>query len=247
MASLPGEYGAWQRLPAMVVRPMPDPFPASNPVRQRLRAAWPLGRFAYQTLIAPWPAFAIFLVLIGIVGGLVQLGQIAGITRLVDTLAAQMSPRPVEEAASPVRLLAPYLPWLLLLVGMLILDRIIYYEPFHAYLAAQLNERVRERFDRLFYGKVLALRLEQFESATCYNAMERARALMDDNVADRLSQVQTLVAMVPSSAVILGALATVHWTLPLLLFLGSLPLIRWHIRRAQQVFGVTRAQTLLQR
>src|SRR5919202_4562374 len=61
--------------------------PASR--RQRLTEAWALLQFAWHTLIAPWPPFALFLVVIGVVGGLMPLGRITAISHLIDRLTVQ--------------------------------------------------------------------------------------------------------------------------------------------------------------
>ena len=213
----------------------------------RLSAMQAYVRFAYQILIAPWPHFLIFLIVIAVVGALMPLGHIAAISQLIDTLSTNRNVAPVEETVSVLELLQPYLPWLLLLCAMILLERIIYYEPFHQYLAARTNEHIREHFDALFFKKVLAAPLKQFESTTYYDQLKLARAMIDDNIASRLLQIQTVVAMLGSSFIIIGSLAAVHWALLIPMLPGSFLLLQRHIRRARQVVAITDAQTTRQR
>jgi ATP-binding cassette, subfamily B, bacterial len=222
--------------------------------RQRWVDAWELARFAFATLIAPWPPFAVFLLITGVVGGLIPLVQIRIIGGLINALTAHQDALVVPGVgtthASPllVGLLAPYLPWLLALVGMMIVEWMVYENSFQGYLAAQLDERVRERFDRRFYQKALALRLEWFESAAHHDALHRARRAMDENVvSEHLAGMQRCLSLLLGCMGILWALGRVHWTLPLVLLPGSVLIIWWQIWNMRASIAVDHAHAPLRR
>jgi ABC-type multidrug transport system fused ATPase/permease subunit len=193
------------------------------------------------------------MLLSAVAGGLMPLGRIMALTNLIDTLSAQAQAPAPAASASLVSPLAPYWPALLLLFSMVLLERTIYYEPFHKYMAAQLNERVRARFDAQLYGTALAVPFERFESPAYYDMLQRARDAMDDvdalqhTVAHRLGHLQAAVAMSCSCAAVVVALAVVHWSLALLLLAGSAPLFREQFLKTRAVIAVTERQTLLQR
>src|SRR2546425_6780402 len=116
------------------------------------------------------------------------------------------------------------------------------------YLAAQLSERVREEFDQLFYRKALSLRLEWFESTAYYDALQRARrAMQPEAIAEHLGGIQRFLSLILGCAAILWALGQVHWTLSLLLLLGSLVLIHAQVRGGRALLKVRFDQTRQQR
>jgi ATP-binding cassette subfamily B protein len=136
----------------------------------------------------------------------------------------------------------------LLVVGIRIISWTIYMESFQRYLTAQLNERVRARFDPRFYAHALALRLEWFETQSFYDALQRARRQMDDEtVAQHLTHLQRLSSMTMGALAILWALGGAHWLIPLVLLAGSLLLISWHVRREREFIEINFKQTPLQR
>jgi ATP-binding cassette, subfamily B, bacterial len=215
---------------------------------QSLRAHWQFARFAYDTLIAPWPIFIFLLAIVGLIGGVTPLIEIKAMSGLVNALTAHAPTFGGTNARSLFVALAPYLTWVLLLVGIRIVSWTIYMESFQRYLAVQLNERVRARFDPRFYGHALALRLEWFETPSFYDTLARARRSMDDEaVAVHLTHLQRLVSMVLGALAILWALGRVHWAIPLVLLSGSLLLIAWHVRREREFIEINFRQTPLQR
>src|SRR5437879_11140464 len=127
------------------------PSAEKSGVRTRLRAEREFARFAFHTLIAPWPPFAVLLVVTGVIGGLTPLVLIRATAGLVDALTARHG-MPAAPGASWIALLRPYLPWLLLFIGMRIVNWLITMDSYQRYVTAQLNERVRERFDRPYLG-----------------------------------------------------------------------------------------------
>jgi ATP-binding cassette subfamily B protein len=219
----------------------------SVPWRTRLREGWELARFAYATLIAPWPPFAVFLGVTGVIGGLAPLVLIRATAGLVDALSARPA-MPADPGASWLLLLRPYLPWILLFAGMRIVIWLITMDSYQRFLTAQVNERVRERFDRLHLTKALSLRLECFESPAYYDALQRARRAMGEGeVAQQLYHVQRLVTMALACGGMLWALARAHWAISLGLLLGSLGLLRRHVRWSQEIIDVEDRHTALNR
>ena len=190
----------------------------SGSVTRRLREIGSRSQFAYELLIAPWPPFALFLVAAGAIGGMTPLLQIKIISGLINVLTLQAGGLRAVHRASPLQTISPHLPWLFLLICMRIIDWMISTETFRWYLAAQLNERVRERFDRLFYRKALSLGLEWFESAAYYDTLQRARRAMDPGtVSEHLAGMQRFLSLALGCIAVLWALGRVHWMIPLLL------------------------------
>ncbi len=219
-----------------------------TPHASRARAGWQFALFAYRTLIAPWPVFALLLALIGAIGALAPLVEIKAMSGLVNaltarTLAAQTTgPRGLFEA------FMPYLPWVALLVGIRLVSWTIYMESFQRYLAAQLHERVRARLEPRFFGHALALRLEAFEHPAYYDTLQRAARCMDEaTVTTHLTHLQRLIPLALGSLAILFALGRVSCLIPLALFGGSLLLIRWHVRREREFIEINFNQTPLAR
>jgi ATP-binding cassette subfamily B protein len=222
-------------------------LPDKRAFRTRLRAACEFARFAYRTLIAPWPPFATLLIVTGLIGGLTPLVLLRATAGLVDALTARHGLLPAPGASWAV-VLRPYLPWLLLFIGMRIVNWLIYMDSFQRYVSAQLNERVRERFDRLYLSKALSLPLECFESPAYYDALQRARRAMGEGeVAQQLYHVQRLVATSLGCAGVLWALARAHWGIALGLLLGSVGLLRWHLRQGRVLIDVEDRHTSLNR
>lgn len=210
---------------------------------QQIRVAWKHPRFIFQTLIAPWPPFIGFFIATVVLSAVVPLVQIGATTRLIDTLGAQ-----APSSAGLVELLRPYLPSLLALLGAVLLARVVYFDPFQEYLAAQLNERVKQRFDRLFFGKALTMHLERFEEPAFHDQLQRARQAMGSaQPTYHLVAAHTVVLAYVRCTTILVVLAAVHPLLSLLLAASSLLLLRQEIRRRRAVIATEEAQTTLQR
>jgi ATP-binding cassette subfamily B protein len=228
---------------------------------ERFRAAWRLFRlfhFAYDTLIAPWPPFAVFLVVTAVLGTAIPLARLRLTADLLNALARHHPTVPVTGGAATLLpllpLLQPYLPYLAALTAVMVINWLIYMDSYQRYVSAVITERVRERFEQRFLAKALSLRLEQMESAGTYNALERARLAVafravtaNDGVAYRLTMLQRAVTTTLGSVAILGAMATVHWTLPVVLLLGSFLLLRWRVRAGRELVKIQYGQTPLQR
>jgi len=226
---------------------MTEPAAMSTSLRQRLRAARTIGQFAYRTLIAPWPPFMIYLICSGILGGITPLLQIYATTGLIDALTAR-TPRAIAPDAGVLALLAPYAPWLLLLIGTMLVNWLVFMDTIQRYFGAQLNERVKERFDALLFQKALSLRLEQFERQDYHDTLLRAYAAMGgQRVAYQLTQLIRLGSTLLGCVGILWALGAVYWFIPVLVVPASGLFVQRHMRRARELIDITYAQTTLER
>ena len=146
-----------------------------GPARGRLSEWWQFARFAWSTLIAPWPPFAVFLAIGGVIAAVTPLVLIYATTGLIDSMSADLLLQPEAVEQSLIESLAPYLPWLFLLIGTRMVNWLVYMDSYQRYLTAQLMERVTERLDRMLFEKSLSLRLELFESPVYYDMLQRAR------------------------------------------------------------------------
>ena len=140
--------------------------------RGRLSEGWQLARFAWSTLIAPWPPFAVFLAIGGVIAAVAPLLLILATTKLIDGLSANLQLQP-EAERSLIESLTPHVPWLLVLIGSRMVSWLVYMDSYQRYLAAQLTERVTERLDRELFRKSLSLRLEWFERTEYYDTVRR--------------------------------------------------------------------------
>ena len=216
-----------------------------------MKPIYPFARFAYRTLIAPWPPYAVFLIVIGAIGGAVPLLHIYATTHLIDMLMAERA----RADASSIDLLMPYAPYLGLLIGMMALHWILYYDTFQRYLAAHLNERVVQRFNKTFFWRVFALPLERFEYPEQHDTMTRAyRAIngihprgQSQIAAQELYAVQRLISCTTGAITILYALSKVNIAIVLILLIGGLYMMRWSMRHERQFIDIHYDQTARQR
>lgn len=218
------------------------------PPGQRRRASAPLLRFAFETLLAPWPPFGVVLAAVATLGALLPLAEVWALAGLVESLTAGRTGADAPTLRGLFNSFPPYLQWALLFIAIRIGEWLIFMDTFQRYLAARLNERVRERFDDRFYRKALSLRLELFESAAYYETLRRARlALGADAAAEQLTHLQRLVSTAAGCLAILWALGGAHWAIPALLAAGSFYLLRWHSRQEREFVEINYGQTALQR
>ncbi|MEW6733923.1 MAG: ABC transporter ATP-binding protein, partial [Acidobacteriota bacterium] len=128
------------------------------------------------------------------------------------------------------------------------LNWMIFFDTFQRYLAAQLTERVRTRFDEKFFDKALSVRLELLENASYHDILQRAwRAMDESQLAYQLTQLLRLVSLLFSCLAILQILAKIDWSVPILLLAGSLLVLRWQIIRERELIEINYNQTPLQR
>ena len=99
-----------------------------------------------------------------------------------------------------------------------------------------------------FFGKAMAMRLEQFEEPAFHDLLQRARQVMGSaQPTIHLVAAHTVVLAYVRCASILMVLASVHPLLALLLAGCSLLLLRQEIQRRRAVIRTVEAQTTLQR
>ena len=221
---------------------------ARGPARGRLSEWRQFARFAWSTLIAPWPPFAVFLAIGGVVAAVTPLVLIYATTGLIDSMSADLLLQPEAVEQSLIESLTPYVPWLLLLIGSRIVNWLVYMDSYQQYLTAQLMERVTERLDRMLFEKSLSLRLELFESPEYYDTLQRAReAIADGSMAENLPHIQRLVTMTLGISAMLYALSTAHWLIPLVLLATSVYTIRRDMQVEQAFIEIVIRQTTLRR
>ena len=215
--------------------------------RGRLSEGWQLARFAWSTLIAPWPPFAVFLAIGGFIAAVAPLLLILATTKLIDGLSANLQLQP-EAERSLIESLTPHVPWLLVLIGSRMVSWLVYMDSYQRYLAAQLTERVTERLDRELFRKSLSLRLEWFERTEYYDTLQRAReAIADGSMAENLPHFQRIVTMSVGVSAMLYALSTAHWLIPLVLLVGGVYTIRRSVQVEQAFIEIMIKQTTLRR
>ena len=94
------------------------------------------------------PPYAVFLIVIGAIGGAVPLLHIYATTHLIDMLMAERA----RADASSIDLLMPYAPYLGLLIGMMALHWILYYDTFQRYLPRISTSALFNGLTKPFFG-----------------------------------------------------------------------------------------------
>ena len=219
----------------------------ATPLRHRLGQYISLLRFGWQTVIAPWPPFAIFLAITGVIGGVTPPVMVATISSLIEgATVAVSSGQPGD--TSVLDALRPVFPWALALFGLRVISWIAYSDTVQNYLAVQLRERVMERFDRLLLTKAYSVPLSRFETTELYDVMVRAhRSMHAWNVTHQLPHLQRLVSTILGGVGVLWVLGVVHLGIPSLLLVGSVVVIWRHMRSEQQYVDVRQSQAPLWR
>ncbi len=221
--------------------------PPTRRLQERLGATWRLILFATHTLLTPWPPFIALLGVLSLIGALTPLLTIMATTGLINALAAH-PPIPSSNQGPLLAALGPSVPWLALALALLFVDKIaVNGRTFQPYMAARLDERVKARVDTLILHKSLSLPLELFESADYYDQLQRARRVVGQNLGEELTQLQRLVAYVPSSTVILWQLGRASLTLPIVLLLGTAVTVGWRTHLQGALLRLDARQTPLLR
>ena len=219
----------------------------TTPLRDRLGQYISLLRFGWQTVIAPWPPFAVFLAITGVIGGITPPVMVATISSLIDAATVAVSPDPSDDT-SVLDALRPVFPWVLALFGLRIISWIAYSDTVQNYLAVRLRERVMERFDRLMLTKAYSVPLSNFETTEFYDVMVRAhRSMHAWNITHQLPHIQRLVSTILGGVGVLWVLGAVHLGIPALLLVGSIVVIWRHMRSEQQYVDVRQSQAPLWR
>ena len=214
-------------------------------LKPRLAEAWRLGLFAYSTLIAPWPPFAVILAVTAVIGAVIPPLLVHATSGLIDSLAAHVSSQGEEPLLESLR---PHLPWLLLLVGARLTSELMFMDSYQRYLATQLQERTLPRLEDALFRKAMALRLELFESPRYYDTLQLARdAIRGENLSQILPYIQRLLVMVVSLVTILVILAGVHWAIPIALSIAGVYVVRRGMQIEQAYIDINVTQTPLKR
>ena len=138
--------------------------------------------------------------------------------------------------------LQPYLPWLALLLGILLVQNAA--NALQPYLGTLLDERIKEHLLGLFYRKMVALPLEQFEHAKTYDIAERAFNSINSVSRFWQQHIQDMLTICVSIVSILVAFLTLgQWQVALILLLGNIPLLLWSSRTAAEFVQINYRQT----
>src|SRR5579859_306987 len=200
-----------------------------------------------QIIVVPWRFSIFWFVFIALVGAVAPLLQIWATTQLINILTLQLT-SPVSLGQSLPEILLPYLPSIITMVGSWILSTIILYNIFQPYLAAEHTERIIAYWTRRLFEKASALRLEQFERPSYYDLLQRARVALNANIiAQQHTEFQRIVARAASCLTILWMFSQVHWSLGLLLTMGSLAVTRWRIQLSREMINIRHQHTPRQR
>ena len=121
--------------------------------------------------------------------------------------------------------------WLLYLAALQLVENLSYGIMMHVRMA--VYEKVEWMFGDLVLKKVNALELEQFEVPETFDRLRRAQeaSTQGRNAFDQTRlATQNLVALLSYSAI----LFTAHFSIPLLLILSIIPILRTHLKQGRQ-------------
>ncbi len=222
---------------------MVDMVQASAGRRSAWRNTWDLAKFGYSTFIAPWPPFAIFMVVTVVVSAIIPSVLVFATSGLIDAVGERAIGGNLE-GEPLLGLVAPFLPWLVLLLFLRMLDKVTKLDPMHRFIGQQLGVRSMKRLEDKLYGKAVTTRLEWFEHPRYYDNLQRSVEAMDERWQSlALLQLQNLVTIAAASIGALVALAGVHWSVPLLMILASGVLLLSHGIQTTRYIDVDYSQT----
>ena len=195
------------------------------------------------------PLWTFLLLTAGALSGLMLLLQIFATRGLVDALGQARAEHIFPAAVRPDPLGFPHwpaavtqlLPWILALIGSLVVVNVV--EAVSPLLTAHLRERVGETLERRIYAKALGLDLGTFETPDYYDKLERARNACGSGMVRGLTNARGLLTGLVGGLGILGVLAHVHWFLPLLLGVGSIPMAVLSVRQSQEFIQINYRQS----
>ena len=226
---------------------MVDMVQARTGRRSAWRNAWDLTKFGYSTFIAPWPPFAIFMVVTAVVSAIIPSVLVFATSGLIDAVRERATSGGLQ-GESLVGLVVPFLPWLVLLLFLRMLDEVTKLDPMHRFMGQQLGVRSMKRLEETLYCKAVTTRLEWFEHPRYYDNLQRSVEAMDEQWQSlALLQLQNLVTIAAASVGALVALAGVHWSVPLLMILASGVLLLSHGIHTTRYIDVDYSQTSARR
>jgi ABC-type transport system involved in cytochrome bd biosynthesis fused ATPase/permease subunit len=109
--------------------------------------------------------FAFFL--LSCIGGLTAVLEVQAITVLINKLTTEFSSRMAAQTGGAI---ASYIPWVLMLIGALIIKHFV--DAAHPWMSAHLNERTGASLKKRCYQKSLAVGLLSFETADYYDKLQ---------------------------------------------------------------------------
>ncbi len=218
-----------------------------RPLSQRIRDGWELAKFAYQTFIAPWPPFTVFLVVSAAVNVATPIVIVYATAGLIDAVTASIGTGSVGSGTF-LGTGSGFIGWIsLLLVARFLLD-LGRSATLQRFVIRRVNLRSMDRLERLVYEKALSLRLEWFEYPGYYDSLQRAKApLVPMDQLQGLAAFQMVVSTAASSLGVLVALGSVHIGLPLVLLAGSGIVVVANIRQSARFVDVVSRQASGQR
>ena len=163
-------------------------------------------------------------------------------TGLIDAVTQRVG---IDGAERPFfELVAPFLPWVGLLLVLRLVEHLIQADPFSRYLSLHLGLRSMRRLEAWVFGKAVALRLEWFEYPRYYDTLQRATEAMDEQWQSwSLLQIKNLIANAFALAGILFALSGIHWGVPLIMLAGTAILVAGHAFQSKRYVDVNFSQT----
>ena len=101
---------------------MAESIEESRSLRRRIRDGWEIAKFSYQTFIAPWPPFAIFLVVSAAVNVVTPIAIVYATSGLIDAVTAVVGTGSVGSDEPLLTLVGNFMPWIGFLLVLRILD-----------------------------------------------------------------------------------------------------------------------------
>lgn len=213
-----------------------------RPLSHRIRDGWELAKFAYQTFIAPWPPFTVFLLVSAAVNVATPIVIVYATAGLIDAVTASIGTGSVGSETF-LGTGSGFLGWIALLLVARFLSDLGRSATLQRFVLRSVNLRSMDRLERMVYEKALSLRLEWFEYPTYYDSLQRAKApLVPMEQLEGLTAFQTVLLTAASSLGVLVALGSVHFAIPVLLLAGSSFVIVANIRQAARFVDVVSQQ-----
>lgn len=209
---------------------------------------WANTRFTWRLLVGSWPPFAVFVLVVGVFGGVAPFLKVRTTRSLMDALAAA-PPAPGQQAL--VETLGPFLPQILLIVGASLVQAAVYSGTLRRYLSSRLVEHLKQGFAPRFYRRVQSHPLVFFDSPANCDAIHRVRRFLVGRTRGDLQWhlvfVQALVTGLSGCVGLLWFFSQVHWGIAAVVLAGSVAFIRSDARRWRVVMESVFDQTPLQR
>lgn len=201
--------------------------------------------FCIKLMFKTAPGICTLTLLLGCVVGSFPALQIRLTSGLIDSLTVQHTIRASGVLAWPALLhsgrLNTTLIWLLLLLGIMLLNTII--QGLQPYQKALMRERIGDRLLSSYYRKAVSLPLASFEEPGVYDAGQRALEGIHRFSNFWGAQVQNVVQSTLGALSVLFLLGQVNWLIPPVLILGQVLLITWGFEAHKAFHDINYEQT----